>query len=101
MVYKFEKMSQWWVVFGDVDRGMSGQPLYKGRELLPAINMTREAAAAFAQRNPERRVEYAVTFGPVGSSFVKGTDQSAIRAKFKQVTITDALDGSLIATETY
>jgi hypothetical protein len=101
MVYKFEKMSQWWVVFGDVDRGMGGQPLYKGREMFPAINMTREAAAAFAQRNPERLVEYAVTFGPVGSSFVKGTDQSAIRAKFKQVTITDALDGSVLASETY
>jgi hypothetical protein len=101
MVYKFEKMSQWWVVFGDVDRGMGGLPFYKSHELLPAITMTREAAAAFAQRNPTRLVEYAVTFGPVGSSFVKGTEQSAIRAKFKQVTITDALDGSVLASETY
>lgn len=101
MVYKFEKMSQWWVVFGDVDRGMGGLPLYKSRELLPGIVMTREAAAAFAQRNAKRKVEVAVTFEPVGSSFVKGIDQSAIRAKFKQVTVTDALDGSVLATQTY
>lgn len=101
MVYKFEKQSQWWVVFGDVDRGAGGLALYKSHELLPAINMTREAAAAFAQRNPQRKVEVAVTFGPVGTSFVKGTDQSAIRAKFKQVTATDALDGSVLATQTY
>lgn len=101
MVYKFEKLSQWWVVFGDVDRGMGGLPLYKSHELLPAISMTREAAAAFAQRNAKRKVEVAVTFGPVGASFVKGTDQSAIRAKFKQVTVTDALDGSVLATQTY
>lgn len=101
MVYKFEKMSQWWVVFGDVDRGMGGLPLYKSHELLPAINMTREAAAAFAQRNEKRKVEFAVTFEPLGKSFVKGTDQSAIRAKFKQVTVKDALDGSVLAQQTY
>lgn len=101
MVYKFEKMSQWWVVFGDVDRGMGGLPLYKSHELLPAITMTREAAAAFAQRNPQRKVEFAVTFEPLGKSFVKGTDQSAIRAKFTKVTVADALDGSVLATQTY
>lgn len=101
MVYKFEKLSQWWVVFGEVDRGMGGLANYKTHELLPAITMTREAAAAFAQRNAKRKVEVAVTFDPVGSSFVKGTDQSAIRAKFKQVTVTDALDGSVLATQTY
>jgi hypothetical protein len=101
MVYKFEKLSQWWVVFGDVDRGAGGLANYKSRELLPAINMTRENAAAFAQRNPERKVEVAVTFTPAGSSFVKGIDQSAIRNKFKQVTVYDALDGSTLATQTY
>jgi len=101
MVYKFQKDSQWWVVFGDVDRGAGGLPLYKSHELLPAINMTRENAAAFAQRNPQRKVEVAVTFTPTGSSFVKGIDQSAIRNKFKQVTIYDALDGSVLASETY
>lgn len=100
-VYKFEKMSQWWVVFGDVDRGMGGLPLYKSHQLFPAIHMTREEAAAFAQRNPKRKVEYAVTFEPVGSSFVSGIDQSAIRAKFTRVAITDALDGSVLATQTY
>ncbi len=101
MVYKFEKMSQWWVVFGDADRGMGGLTNYKSHELLPAIHMTREAAAAFAQRNPERKVEYAITFVPAGSSFVKGTDQSAIRAKSTKVTITDALDGSVLAEQAY
>lgn len=101
MVYKFEKMSQWWVVFGDVDRGAGGLANYKTRESFPEFKMTREQAAALAQRNPERKVEIAATFVPVGSSFVKGTDQSAIRAKFTKVTITDALDGSVLATRTY
>lgn len=101
MVYKFEKMSQWWVVFGDVDRGAGGLANYKSRESFPEFKMSREQAAAFAQRNPERKVEIAATFVPVGSSFVKGIDQSAIRAKFTTVTITDALDGSVLATKTY
>lgn len=101
MVYKFEKMSQWWVVFGDVDRGAGGLANYKARESFPEFKMTREQAAALAQRNPERKVEIAATFVPVGSSFVKGIDQSAIRAKFTTVTITDALDGSVLATRTY
>ena len=101
MTYKFQKQSQWWVVFGDVDRGAGGLANYKSHELLPAINMTRESAAAFAQRNPQRKVEVAVTFTPAGSSFVKGIDQSAVRNNFKQVTIYDALDGSVLATETY
>lgn len=100
-VYKFQRMSQWWVIFGDVDRGMGGLPNYKSREMLPAIRMTREQAAALAQRNPQRKVEVAVTFAPVGSSFVKGVDQSAIRAKLRQVTITDALDDVVLASKTY
>jgi hypothetical protein len=100
-VYKFQRQSQWWVVFGDVDRGMGGLANYKSREMLPAIAMTRDDAANFAQRNPERKVVVAVTFAPVGSSFVKGVDQSAIRAKFRQVTITDAADGSALASKTY
>ncbi len=101
MVYKFQKQSQWWVVFGGAERGMGGLTNYTSRELLPALSMTREAAAAFAQRNPQRKVEVAVTFGPMGESIVRGTDQSAIRAKFKKVTVYDALDGSVLATETY
>lgn len=100
-IYKFERMSQWWVVFGDVDRGMGGLANYKSREMLPAISMTREQAAALAQRNPERKVEVAVTFAPVGSSFVTGIDQSTIRAKFRQVTVTDALDDSVLASKAY
>lgn len=100
-VYKFQKQSQWWVVFGDVDRGAGGLANYKSHELFPAINMTRENAAAFAQRNPERKIEVAVTFTALGSSFVKGIDQSAIRNKFKQVTIMDANDGTVLASQTY
>ncbi|RYY23394.1 MAG: hypothetical protein EOP62_20320 [Sphingomonadales bacterium] len=100
-LYKFQRQSQWWVVFGDVDRGMGGLTNYKSREMLPAITMTRGDAANFAQRNPQRKVVVAVTFAPVGSSFVKGVDQSAIRAKFRQVTITDAADGSALASKTY
>lgn len=100
-VYKFEKMSQWWVVFGEAERGMGGLVNYRSRQSLPPISMTREEAARFAQRNPERKVEVAVTFEPVGSSFVQGTDQSTIRAKFVKVTVADALDGSVLASRTY
>lgn len=100
-VYKFERMSQWWVVFGDVDRGMGGLANYKDHAMLPAIRMTREQAAALAQRNPQRKVVVAVTFAPVGSSFVKGTDQSAIRARYRQVTVSDALNDSVLVSKTY
>ena len=100
-IYKFNRMSQWWVVFGDADEGVAGLVDYKSRELLPAITLTRDAAAALAQRNPERKVIVAVTFAPVGSSFFKNSDQSAIRAKFRQVTVTDALDGSVLASKNY
>lgn len=100
-LYKFQRQSQWWVVFGEVDRGMGGLANYKSREMLPAIAMTRDDAANFAQRNSERKVVVAVTFAPVGSSFVKGIDQSAIRAKFRHVTITDVADGSTLASKTY
>ena len=100
-VYKFERMSQWWVVFGDVDRGMGGLANYKRREMLPQISMTRDAANALVQRNPQRKVVVAVTFAPLGSSFVKYTNQSAIRAKFTQVTITDALDESVLVAKSY
>lgn len=100
-VYKFERMSQWWVVFGEADTGMGGTVNYKTHAFLPAIRMTRDAAAAFAQRNPQRKVVVAVTFVPAGSSFVKNLDQSAIRAKYRQVTITDALDGSLLVSQAY
>lgn len=100
-IYKFERMSQWWVVFGDADRGMGGLTNYKTRAMLPPVKMTREQAAALAQRNPERKVVVAVTFVPAGPSFVKGTDQSAIRAKYRQVTVTDALDESVLASQAY
>lgn len=100
-VYKFEKMSQWWVVFGEAERGMGGLVNYRSRPSLPPISMSREEAASFAQRNPERKVEVGVTFAPVGSSFVQGIDQSTIRAKFVKVTVADALDGSVLASKTY
>lgn len=100
-VYKFQRQSQWWVVFGDVDRGMGGLPDYKSRAMLPAIAMTRERAADFAQRNRERKVIVAVTFAPAGSSFVKGIDQSAIRAAFRKVTITDPTDNSVLVAKEY
>ncbi len=100
-VYTFQKQSQWWVTFGDVDRGAGGLANYKSRAFLPKISMTREAAAAFAQRNSERKVEVSVTFAPAGSSFVKGVDQSAIRARYTKVTIADALNGSVLAEQSY
>lgn len=101
MIHKFEKMSQWWIIFGDAERGMGGLVRYNKRAFLPEIRMTREQAAAFAMRNPERRVDVAITFGPAGSSFVKYSDQSAIRATLKEAVITDALDGTVLAKQTY
>jgi len=100
-IYKFEKWSQWWVVFGDARRGMGGLVDYRSRAFLPPVSMSREAAAAFARRNPGRKVEVAVTFAALGSSFVKGTDQPAIRARFTNVTIADAMDGTVLATRKY
>lgn len=101
MIHKFEKMSQWWIIFGDAERGMGGLVRYNKRAFLPEIRMSREQAAAFAQRNPERRVDVAITFGPAGSSFIKYTDQSAIRAALQEAVITDALDGTVLARQTY
>jgi len=100
-IYKFEKMSQWWVYFGDVDTGVAGQVDFKAPALLPPITMSREAAAAFSQRNSQREVEVAVTFVPAGSSFLKLSDQSAIRANYKRVTITDALNDTVLASKAY
>ena len=100
-VYKFEKLSQWWVVPGDADRGAGGLVNYKERASLPLLNMTREQAAALAQRNPERKVEVSVTLAPVGTSFVKGSSQSAIRTKIVKGTITDVTDGTVLVNQTY
>jgi hypothetical protein len=99
--YKFSRDSQWYVVFGEAERGMGGQINWKSRPPAPSFNMTRDQAAAFAQRNPERKVMVAVTFGPGGDSFVQSIDHSAIRAKLSNVTITDALDNSVLATKAY
>lgn len=100
-VYKFDRRSQWWVVFGDAERGMGGLVNYKSRAMLPPITMSREAAAAFAQRNPDRAVEVAVTFVPAGSTFVQYTDQSAIRAKLVMVVVSDAQDDEVLASQQY
>lgn len=100
-IYKFERMSQWWVVFGDADRGMGGLTNYRSREMLPPIAMTREDAGALAERNAQREVVVAVTFVPLGSSFVRGIDQSAIRARFRHVEVTDALNGSVLVSKSY
>ncbi len=99
--YTFSRDSQWFVVFGEAERGMGGQINWKSRPQTPSFGMTREQAAALAQRNPERKVMVSVTFGPGGDSFVQSIDHSAIRAALKTVTITDALDGSTLATKTY
>ena len=99
--HRFERLSQWWVLFGDVEPGAGGLLNYRSRAYLPPIAMSREAAAAFAQRNPQRAVEVAVTFEPSGSAFDDGRNQSYIRARYRQVTITDALDGSVLASRTY
>lgn len=100
-VYTFDRRSQWWVVFGDADRGMGGLVNYRSRAMLPRIAMSRDAAADFARRNPERGVELAVTFAPAGSTFVSGTDQSAIRARLVSVTVTDTQDEAVLATQQY
>lgn len=99
--YTFSRDSQWYVVFGEAERGAGGLINWKSRPSTPSFGMTREQAGAFAQRNPERKVVVSVTFGPGGDSFVQSIDHSAIRAKLSNVTITDALDGATLATQTY
>lgn len=100
-IHKFWREARYAVRFGVVDRGMGGLPLYQQYERLPDFDMTREQAAAFAQRNPERKVIVSVKFGPAGSAFVEGIDHSSVRGKLINVTIKDALDGSVLATKTY
>jgi hypothetical protein len=100
-IYKFEKLSQWWVIPGDVERGAGGLVNYKERAAMPLLTMTREQAAAYAQRNPERKVEVSVTLAPMGESIVKGTDQSAIRTKIVRGSITDFNDGTVLVNQTY
>lgn len=100
-LYKFPRMSQWWVVFGDAYIGFGGIRSYRSHEYLPPIRLSREAAAAFVQRNPQRRVEMAVTFVPAGSSFNDGRNQYTVRAKFKKVEVSDTVDGSLLVSKTY
>lgn len=100
--YKFSRDSQWYVVFGEAERGMGGLVNWKSRPATPSFNMSREQAAAFAQRNPERKVMVSITFGPSQQpGFVVSVDQSGVHGVLKTVTITDALDGSTLATKAY
>lgn len=99
--YKFPRLSQWWIVFGDAYVGFGGITSYRSRAYLPPIAMSREAAAAFAQRNPQRKVEVAVTILPGGTSFNNGRNQYFVRAKYKQVVVTDALNGAALVSKTY
>lgn len=100
-VYRFSRQSQWFVVFGDVDRGMGGLANYTARAPLPSFGMGREQAAAFVQRNPERKVVVSITFGASGPGFVLGSDHSAVRGQLRRIVVADAIDGSTLAQRTY
>ena len=100
-VYRFPRQSQWFVVFGEAGRGMGGLADYTTRAPLPAFGMTREQAAALAQRNPERKVMVAVKFGAGEPGFVVGSHQSAVRGVLRTIAITDATDGTVLASRTY
>lgn len=100
-LYRFSRQSQWYVVFGGAERGMGGLVNYTSAAQVPAPNMTRDAAAAFSQRNPERKVMVSITFGPGEPGFVVGVDHSAVRGVLRKAEVIDAIDGSVLATKTY
>lgn len=100
-LYKFPRLSQWWIVFGDAYIGFGGIPAWRSREYMPPVKLSREAAAALAQRNPQRKVEVAVTFVPAGTSYNDGRNQYYVRAKFKKVEVTDALTDAVLVSKTY
>jgi len=96
-LYRFPRQSQWYVVFGEAERGLGGLVNYRQDAQVPAPNMSREQAAAFSQRNPERKVMVSITFGAGEPGFVVGVDHSAVRGVLRRFVVTDALDGSVLA----
>ncbi|MGB3393707.1 MAG: hypothetical protein WA956_02535 [Stenotrophomonas sp.] len=99
--YQLGPQRNWKVVFGEIESGMGGLLYQKSRPILPAVNMTREEAAAFAGRNPERKVMVAVTFGPHSRGLSGTANVSQVWAALRKAEITDALDGVVLATRTY
>ncbi|MDZ4138588.1 MAG: hypothetical protein U1D66_06875 [Erythrobacter sp.] len=63
--------------------------------------MTREKTADFARRNPDHRVDVAVTFGPLGSSILKGIDQSAIRVRLVKVRVANPQADVVLVSQQY
>ena len=99
--YRFERQSQWWVTFGDAYIGYGGITSYRKRAFLPPIRMSRDAAAAFAQRNPQRKVEMSVTFVPAGRGFNNGRNQFFTPAKYKKIEIVDAVTRAVLVSQNY
>lgn len=100
-LYRFSRQSQWYAIFGDADRGMGGLVNYRSRASVPAPHMDRAQAAAFTQRNPDRKAMVSITFAPGDGGFVVGASRSAVRAVLKKAVVIDALDGTVLATRTY
>lgn len=100
-LYRFSRQSQWYAVFGDAERGMGGLVNYRSHANVPAPHMDREQAAAFSQRNPDRSAMVSLSFMPGEGGFVVGSSQSAVRAVLKKAVVTDAVDGTVLATRTY
>lgn len=100
-LYRFSRQSQWFVVFGDAQPGMGGLIDHRAPAAVPAPNMDRAAAAAFSQRNPERRAMVSISFTPGGPGFVAGTRHSVVRAVLRRAVVIDAVDGTTLAERDY
>lgn len=99
--YQLGPQRNWKVVFGEIESGMGGLLYQKSRPVLPAVNMTREEAAAFAGRNSERKVMVAVTFGPHSRGLSGTANVSQVWAVLRKAEISDAQDGTVLATRMY
>lgn len=98
--HTFSLQSTWYVVFGALRNGSVDG--YSGNTRLPGVDATREQAAAIARRNPERKVMVAVTFGAEEEPAPSFRETIlSVHGVLRRVVVTDAVDGSTLATKTY
>ncbi|MDQ2702180.1 MAG: hypothetical protein M3Y70_05075 [Pseudomonadota bacterium] len=98
--HTFSLQSTWYVVFGTLRNGSVDG--YSSNTRLPGVDATREQAAAIARRNPERKVMVAVTFGAEEAPAPTFRETIlSVHGVLRKVVVTDAVDGSTLATKTY
>jgi hypothetical protein len=68
---------------------------------LPPLHMERDAAAAFAQSNAERKVLVTVTTAATRPSYVRYGSQLIIPGSLRKVVITNASNNTVIAQQDY